>query len=206
VHGLPVFLAATLVLLLTPGPAVLYIVARSVDQGRRAGLVSVLGIEAGNFVHVLAVTLGLSAVLASAPAVFTAVKLVGAGYLVYLGIRRILVPDPPPRQDGSDRRSPGAIFRQAVTVAVFNPKTALFFLAFLPQFVDPAAGSVPAQLFALGCIFVSMAVVTDGMYSLFAGSAGRWLREAPLFLRLERWLIGGVYIVLGITAALAGYR
>ena len=146
--SLPLFMAASLVLLLTPGPAVLYIIARSVDQGRGAGLVSVLSIETGNFVHVLAATFGLSALLLSSAALFAAVKYLGEAYLVYLGLRKLLA-----REESSAAPAivPGSlrkIYSQGVIVAIINPKTALFFFAFLPQFVDAQRGSVPIQMLA----------------------------------------------------------
>ncbi|HSD83688.1 MAG TPA: LysE family translocator, partial [Anaerolineae bacterium] len=143
--NLPVFLLAALILLLTPGPAVLYIVARSLDQGRLAGLVSVLSIEVGNSVHVLAAALGLSALLLSSALAFSVVKYLGAAYLIYLGLRRLLSRDAAQPTATLQRQSLRRIFRQGVVVAVLNPKTALFFLAFLPQFVDPARGSAAAQ-------------------------------------------------------------
>jgi threonine/homoserine/homoserine lactone efflux protein len=201
--NLPVFLLAALVLLLTPGPAVLYIIARSLDQGRLAGFVSVLSIESGNFVHVLAATLGLSAILLSSAAAFTVVKYLGAAYLISLGVRRLFARDEPHRADTIQRQSLRRIYLQGVLVAVLNPKTALFFFAFLPQFVDPARGSAPLQLLALGCTFVLMAVVTDSLYSLLAGTAGGWLKGARPFLRAERYVVGSVYIGLGVLAALA---
>jgi threonine/homoserine/homoserine lactone efflux protein len=201
-----VFLLATLVLLLTPGPAVLYIVTRSVDQGRPAGLASVAGIETGNFIQVLAVTLGLSAVLASSATVFSVVKGLGAAYLVYLGVRRMLARETVPGRKDTARQPLRDVYRHGVAVAVLNPKTALFFLAFLPQFVDPAGGSIPLQLFTLGCVFVSMAFCTDGLYSLLAVSASRWLKRTPVFVRAERFVIGGVYVGLGLAAALAGLQ
>lgn len=204
--NLPAFALAGLVLLLTPGPAVLYIVARSMDQGRRAGLVSVLSIEAGNFVHVLAATLGLSAILLSSATAFALVKYLGAAYLIYLGVRRLLARDQSGPAEAAAPRSYRRIFTQGVAVAVLNPKTALFFFAFLPQFVDPRAGAVWAQLLALGTLFVLMAVVTDGLYALTAGTLGRWLKHAPAFRWAERYAAGTVYIGLGVTAALAGTR
>lgn len=202
----PAFLLATLVLLLTPGPAVMYIVTRSVDQGRPAGLASVAGIETGNFIHVLAVTLGLSAVLASSAAVFAVIKALGAAYLVYLGVRRMLSEEPAPEKRETRNQPLPAVYRQGVVVAVLNPKTALFFLAFLPQFADPALGSVPLQLFTLGCILVSLAVCTDGLYALLAGAFRRWWKRSAVFARLDRFLIGGVYIGLGLAAAWAALR
>lgn len=204
--NLPLFLLAALILLLTPGPAVLYIVARSLDQGRLAGFVSVLSIETGNLVHVVAATLGLSAILVSSALAFSIVKYLGAGYLIYLGLRRLLTHETPHQPATFQQKSRSRIFRQGVLVAILNPKTALFFLAFLPQFVDPARGSVALQLLTLGCLFILMALVTDGLYALLAGTAGQWLKGTRSFLRAERFLVGSVYIGLGVTTALSGAR
>jgi threonine/homoserine/homoserine lactone efflux protein len=198
------FLPATLVLLLTPGPAVLYIVARSLDQGRLAGFASVMGIEVGNFFHVLAATLGLSALLQSSTLAFSMVKYIGAAYLIYLGLRRIVKKDAVSPTRGFQRQDLRRVFSQGVLVAVLNPKTALFFFAFLPQFVDPSRGSVAIQLLMLGCMFSGMAVVTDGLYSLLAGTLGDLLKGARPFQTVERYLVGSVYIGLGVTAALSG--
>ena len=201
--NLPVFLLAALILLLTPGPAVLYIIARSMDQGRLAGFVSVLSIESGNSVHVLAATLGLSAILMSSALAFSIVKYLGAAYLIYLGIRRLLTRDQSHEIARVQRQSLWRIYSQGVLVATLNPKTALFFLAFLPQFVDPSAGSVTLQFLTLGGLFVMMAIVTDSMYALLASTAGGWLKSNQSFLRADRYIVGGVYIGLGVTAALA---
>jgi threonine/homoserine/homoserine lactone efflux protein len=200
--NLPVFLLATLALLLTPGPAVLYIVARSLDQGRLAGFVSVLSIEVGNSVHVLAAALGLSAILVSSAVAFSIVKYAGAAYLIYLGVRRLLRRAEAQPPASVQRKSLGQIFRQGVWVAVLNPKTALFFFAFLPQFVDPSRGAVTRQLLTLGSLFVLMAIFTDSFYAMLAGSAGNWLKNSRSFLRLERYLVGSIYIGLGLMAAL----
>jgi threonine/homoserine/homoserine lactone efflux protein len=201
--NLPVFLLAALILLLTPGPAVLYIVARSLDQGRLAGLVSVLSIEVGNFFHVLAAVLGLSAVLLSSVLAFTIVKYLGAAYLIYLGLRRLLKHELSQPADGVQRQNLRRIFSQGVVVAALNPKTALFFFAFLPQFVDPSKNFVTAQLMTLGCLFVLMAIITDGFYALLASTAGQWLKERRSFAWAERYVAGGVYIGLGVMAALS---
>jgi threonine/homoserine/homoserine lactone efflux protein len=201
--NLPVFLLAVLILLLTPGPAVLYIIARSMDQGRLAGFVSVLSIETGNSVHVLAATLGLSALLLSSALAFSIVKYLGAAYLIYLGIRRLLQHDQDHEVARFQKQSLRRIFSQGVLVAALNPRTALFFLAFLPQFVDPSAGSVPLQLLMLGSIFVMMALVSDGIYALLASTAGDWLKRNQSFLRAERYAVGSTYIGLGVAAALA---
>jgi threonine/homoserine/homoserine lactone efflux protein len=203
---LPLFVFASAVLLLTPGPAVLYIVARSVDQGRRAGLVSVCSIEVGNFMHVLAATLGLSALLLSSALAFSVVKYLGAAYLIYLGLRTLCTREAAHAPADGQPQSLRRIFSQGVVVAALNPKTALFFVAFLPQFVDPARGAIAGQMLVLGCIFVMLAVVSDSLYALLAGTAGRWLKGSRTVRRIERYLVGGVYIGLGVTAALADAR
>ena len=200
---LPLFLLASLILLLTPGPAVLYIIARSVDQGRLAGLVSVLSIEIGNFFHVLAATFGLSAILLSSAAAFAVVKYLGAAYLIYLGIRKLLSREEAMAVPTVEAQSHRRTFSQGVLVAVLNPKTALFFFAFLPQFADSTRGPIAPQMFVLGCIFVGMAIFSDGMYALLAGTAGQWLKGNRRFLQAERYIAGSVYIGLGVTAAFA---
>ena len=203
---LPLFIPASAVLLLTPGPAVLYIIARSVDQGRRAGLVSVCAIEVGNFTHVIAATLGLSAILLSSALAFSIVKYLGAAYLVYLGLRKLFTREAIPATRNSHPQSLRRIFSQGVVVATLNPKTALFFVAFLPQFVDPSQGSIAGQMLLLGCIFVMLAVISDSMYALLAGTVGQWLKGSSSVVRAERYVAGCVYIVLGATAALADVR
>jgi threonine/homoserine/homoserine lactone efflux protein len=201
--GLALFVVAALVLLLTPGPAVLYIVARSLDQGRRAGLVSVLGVHLGTFVHIAAAAAGLSALLAASATAFEIVKYLGAAYLVYLGVRRFLDGARPTRGDG-DTADLRRAFLDGVVVNILNPKTALFFLAFLPQFVDVSRGRVGIQILGLGLIFVALGLVTDGLYAVGAGSAARWLRGSPRFLASERWIAGTMYVGLGVAAGLAG--
>jgi threonine/homoserine/homoserine lactone efflux protein len=203
--ALLLFAAAALVLLLTPGPAVLYIVARSIDQGSRAGLVSALGVHAGTLVHIAAAAAGVSAVLAASATAFGVVKYLGAAYLVYLGMRRLL-----DRSAAAAGAAPPPALRRAfwdgVVVNVLNPKTALFFLAFLPQFVDVSRGHAGAQVLALGLLFVALGLVTDGGYALTAGTAARWLRGRPGLLAGERWVTGGMYIGLGVAAALAPHH
>jgi threonine/homoserine/homoserine lactone efflux protein len=201
--SLPLFILASGILILTPGPAVLYIIARSVDQGRRAGLVSVCAIEVGNFMHVLAATAGLSALLLSSALAFTIVKYLGAAYLVYLGLRKLFNGDTLQVAGNSRPQSLRRTFSQGVLVAALNPKTALFFVAFLPQFVDPFRGAIGGQMLFLGCIFVMLAVISDSMYALLAGTVGQWLKSSRSVLRAQRYVIGTVYITLGVTAALA---
>jgi threonine/homoserine/homoserine lactone efflux protein len=161
-----------------------------------------LGVHAGTLVHIAAAAAGLSALLAASATAFSAVKYLGAAYLVYLGVRRILASAPavgagPPRE----RRLRRA-FIDGVVVNVLNPKTALFFLAFLPQFVDLSRGHVGVQILALGGIFVALGLITDGGFALTAGTAAQWLRGHPRFLASERWISGGMYIGLGVAAAL----
>ena len=201
---LGLFVVAALVLLLTPGPAVLYIVTRSVEQGRLAGLVSALGVHVGTLVHVAAAALGLSALLVSSALAFDVVKYLGALYLIYLGVRKLLGWDQAPGGGALPPRSLRRLFGQGVIVNVLNPKTALFFLAFLPQFVDVSRGRVGVQILFLGLIFVALGVVSDGLYAVAAGTAGAWLKGGGRLLRVERYVSGSVFVGLGVTAALAG--
>jgi threonine/homoserine/homoserine lactone efflux protein len=201
-----IFVGAALALLAVPGPAVLYVVARSVHQGRGAGLASVLGIHVGTVVHVLAATVGLSALIVSSATAFTAVKLLGAAYLVYLGVRTLLGRD---RERGEEAAGLAARGRrrdvaEGVVVNVLNPKTALFFLAFLPQFVDPGAGSATLQILALGLTFMALGLVTDSLWALAAGAAGELLRGRRGLARAQRAVTGGVYVGLGAATALSG--
>jgi threonine/homoserine/homoserine lactone efflux protein len=203
IDRLPLFIFASIVLLLTPGPAVLYIIARSIDQGRVAGLVSVLSIEVGNFSHAVAAAIGLSALVFSSATAFSVVKYLGAAYLVYLGVRKLFSGSASVQETQVEPQSLRRIFSQGVTVAILNPKTALFFLAFLPQFVDRLKGQVGLQLLTLGCLFVAMAIISDGMYALLASSAGQWLKSPHQVWLAERYVAGLIYIGLGVTAALA---
>jgi threonine/homoserine/homoserine lactone efflux protein len=196
------FCLASVLLAVVPGPAVTYIVTQSVDKGRRAGLTSALGVASGGLVHVAAATAGLSAVIASSATAFTTVKLVGAVYLVVVGIRRILSKDP----DGEIEVQPAPLrqlYAQGVVVNVFNPKTALFFLAFLPQFVDADKGSVALQVGLLGITFALIALASDAMYALLASFLAGKLRRTGTGAKIRRFISGGIFIVLGVTAATA---
>jgi threonine/homoserine/homoserine lactone efflux protein len=170
--NLGLFLAAAVALTVTPGPAVLYIVTRSVSQGRAAGIVSCLGVATGGLVHVLAATLGLSALLATSAAAFKLVKYAGAAYLVWLGIRKLKQPSTLDPSAVVPRHSLLRVYRDGAVVNILNPKTALFFLAFLPQFVIPSRGAVGVQFALLGSLFVSTAVCTDVMWALLAAASG----------------------------------
>ena len=201
---LAVFFVAALALLVVPGPAVLYIVARGIDQGRAAALVSVLGVQAGSLVHVMAAALGLSALLASSAAAFSVVKFLGAAYLIVLGVRTLRSRATDGPAAGRSPQPLDRVFAQGVVVQVLNPKIALFFLAFLPQFVDPERGSVAAQTLLFGGLLTGLGIVTDGTYALLAGTAGAWLKRSAGFLRAQRYVTGGVYLGLGAATALTG--
>jgi threonine/homoserine/homoserine lactone efflux protein len=201
---LALFSLAALALLAVPGPAVLYIVSQSVARGRRAGLVSMLGIEAGGLFHVAAATIGLSALLASSANAFAVVKYAGAVYLVVLGLLRLFrrsVQESPAADAGARLRP---LFLQGVVVNVLNPKTALFFLAFLPQFVRSGHGPAALQIVVLGLLFLALAVLSDGAYALLAGSAVIRLRRSHKARSFSRYASGGVLVGLGVAAALAG--
>lgn len=202
--SLALFVLAAWVLLITPGPAVLYIVARSVDQGRLAGIVSTLGVGAGTFVHVAAATLGISALLVSSALAFSVVKYVGAAYLVYLGVRMLRTRDVQRQPSAPQSQTLVRIFCDGVIVNALNPKTALFFFAFLPQFVDASRGLVALQVFALGATFVIMGIFSDGLWALLAGSVGYWLKRNARYLRAQRYFAGSVLIALGVATAVSG--
>lgn len=199
-----VFVAAAAALLIVPGPAVIYIVTRSIDQGRLAGIVSVLGIGLGTLFHVIAAALGLSAILMSSALAFNVVKYLGAAYLIYLGVRKLLSKETAFLPEHIQKQKLSRIFTQGVVVNILNPKTALFFFAFLPQFVDPGRGSVPIQMLLLGLIMLTMGLFSDGAYAILAGTAGNWLRTNRHFLHAQKWITGTVYIGLGLTAAFSG--
>ena len=200
------FMGAALALLLIPGPAVLYITARSASQGRVAGLVSVLAIETANFMQAVAAALGLSAILLSSAFAFDVVKYLGAAYLIYLGIRKLMVSDNGAEDEEVKQESLARIYWQGFAVNILNPKTAQFFFAFLPQFVDPAKGNVVMQNLLLGAIFVGMAIITDSMYALLASSLAGKLTGNKRFQKGQRYFAGLVYIGLGITTALTGAK
>lgn len=201
------FVATALVLLLTPGPAVLYVIARSVNQGRMAGVVSVLGLEVGTLFHVGAAALGISALLLSSAVAFSVVKYLGAAYLIYLGIRKLLAREEVREDEVKGRAvSLKRVFWEGVVVNVLNPKTALFFFAFLPQFISPARSNVTSQMLFLGCLFVVLATLSDGVYALLAGSVGNRLKGNRRFAKGERYFAGSVYIGLGLTTAFSGSK
>ena len=204
-HSLLLFLAAGLALNLTPGPDMLYVAARSASEGRAAGVASAFGIAAGTLVHIALVAGGLAALLAAVPVAYAAVRLAGAAYLVYLGLRALLRPAgvtervlaPAPRW---------AVFRQGVVTNVLNPKVALFFLAFLPQFVDPARGRPALQVLALGLLFNASGTAVNLLVALGASRAASRLRRSGRAARLLERATGVLFIGLGVRLAVAGRR
>lgn len=204
ISSIVVFLLAALGLLLIPGPAVLYIVTRSVAHGRKAGLASVLGIELAALCHSMAAAFGLSAILVASSLAFNAVKYVGAAYLIYLGIRTIVSKRVSLEVDNAPPPSIGQMFRKGFLVNLLNPKTALFFYAFLPQFIDPARGSSILQILFLGAMFVVLATITDGTYALVSSGVGKILTRRAGFQRIQKYVTGGIYISLGVAAAVSG--
>ena len=196
------FAGASIVLLLIPGPAVLYIVNRSVSDGREAGLAAVAGLTLGNLAHALAAAAGLSAVLATSATAFSTVKYLGAAYLIYVGVRTLMRP---PTVIDADQPGVSArrAFTQGIVVNVLNPKVALFFLSFLPQFIHPENGRPAVQALVLGLVFVGIGFVTDGTYSLIASSLRSVLLRGKTLPFVQRWVAGTVFIGLGLVAATA---
>jgi threonine/homoserine/homoserine lactone efflux protein len=201
--ALELFAFAAFALIIIPGPAVLYIVSQSVGHGRRGGLAAVLGIETGAFVHVAGAALGVSAILASSATAFSALKLAGGAYLIVLGIRRLLERDSESERGTTPTRPLSSIFRQGVIVNALNPKTALFFLAFLPQFIDPDRGHVALQAATLGLVWVAIATLCDAVWAIGSGSLVGLLRTSARARRVERTASGGILIGLGLLATLA---
>ncbi len=195
------FSAAALIFFVVPGPAVLYIVTRSVTQGRAAGFASVAGIHTGSLVHIGAAVAGLTTLLVTSATAFRAIKWAGAAYLIYLGIRTLL-------ERGEDGESPvtvapaplGKVYRQGFVVNLLNPKMAAFFLAFVPHFVDPARNST-SQLLVLGALFVMLGALSDGTYVLVTGSLGNHLQRSDWWRHGRHLVSGSIYLTLGALAA-----
>ena len=202
--SLLIFVGAAALLLAIPGPAIFYIVGRSIGHSRNAGLISALGIGVGTLVHTAGAAVGLSALLVSSATAFSVVKYLGAAYLIYLGVQKL-------RSDESFDASPYAprttltrVFAQGIVVNVLNPKTALFFFAFLPQFIDPLRGHVATQILSLGILFSCMGTFSDSLWAYFSGTVARRLRGNTRWMRTQRYVSGGMLISLGVATAFAG--
>jgi threonine/homoserine/homoserine lactone efflux protein len=201
--NLLLFLVASVLLVLTPGPNLLYLVSRTLCQGRAAGLVSLAGTTTGFIVHILAAALGLSAVFAAVPLAYDALRWAGAVYLVYLawdairpGSGGVFAPRPLPVA------SPGKLYRMGLFTSILNPKVALFYIALFPQFVEPARGSVFTQSLVLGAVQIGVAVIGDTLFVLAAAGVARWLTARPLWAAVQRWVLGGVFVAIAAKLAL----
>ena len=200
--SLEAFAAASFLLLIIPGPALIYILNRSVSDGREVALAAVAGLELGNFMHVIAATAGLSAVLAASATAFNIVKWMGAVYLVYVGVRTLLT-KPTALSASNTVMTPSKAFRQGFVVNTLNPKVALFFLSFLPQFIDSDNGAAWLQSLVLGLVFVVMACITDSTFAIGASSLRTFLLRGRALPFVQRWMAGSVFILLGVFAARA---
>jgi len=196
------FVLTALALLAIPGPAVLYVVSRSIDQGRSAGLASVLGITSGTVVHVTLASVGLSSLVLASRVAFDAVRYVGAAYLVFLGVRRLLTRKTDDGVEAAAPRTRRDLYTQGLVVNLLNPKTIVFIFAFIPQFVDVGAGHVWLQIMLLGFTFAGLGLLSDSCYAVVAGTVADRLRGTPVVARVERWVGGGVLIGLGLASAL----
>jgi threonine/homoserine/homoserine lactone efflux protein len=200
------YILASLLLLITPGPAVLYIIARGVDQGRAAGIASVLGLSFGTLLQIIGISLGISAVILSSALAFTVLKYLGALYLFYLGIRRFMDKEELETPHNVARPNLSKIFFQGVLVDLTNPKTALFFVAYFPQFVNLSRGSYAGQVLLLGILFVALGLLVGSIYAILAGNLGAYFGRYRGCIKLQRYIAGCVYIGLGIAAAVSGAR
>lgn len=199
---LTAYIAVVLGFVFIPGPATLLTVARATSSGTKVGIATGAGIAAGDVVHTIMAMVGISAIIATSAALFSIVKYIGAAYLVYLGIRAIIEKAPANPAAGALAISAGKAFRQAILTEVLNPKTALFFLAFLPQFVRAENGSVMLQLTILGVIFVTLGLLSTVVFAVSAGRLGTFLRRNPRVLKWQGKIVGGIYCALGVRLAL----
>lgn len=198
------FVSAAALLLAIPGPAIFYLVGRSIGHSRNAGLVSALGIGVGTLIHTVAAAVGLSALLVSSATAFSVVKYLGAAYLIYLGVQKLRRDESFDAPPDAQRTTLTRVFAQGIVVNVLNPKTALFFFAFLPQFIDPSRGHVATQILSLGFLFACMGTFSDSLWAYFCGTVAHRLRGNPRWMRTQRYISGGMLISLGVATAFAG--
>lgn len=199
---LSAFILIVLGLFLIPGPAVLLIATRTAQSGRKVGVMTGLGIATGDLIHTLCAAAGLSAILMTSALAFNVVKYAGVAYLVYLGIRAILEKPSDPQMPKVSPVTNGKAYGQAIVVEVLNPKTALFFLAFLPQFVHPAQGSTIVQFLILGLIFVLMSVIYTTFFAMSIGVLGQFVKRMSWMNRWSGKIVGAVYIGIGLKVAM----
>ena len=200
------FALASILLAITPGPDMIYIITRSISQGRNAGVVSTLGVNTGILLHTFAAALGLSALIAASAVAFSIVKYAGAAYLIYLGVQTFLSKAEKFQVESIANAELSQVFRQGLLVNLFNPKIILFFLSFLPQFVDPSQGNVSLQLFLLGILFMVCTLPISLGIGLAGGQLGIWLKTRQKIQQVTKWVTGSIYIALGITTAMTGTR
>jgi threonine/homoserine/homoserine lactone efflux protein len=205
-HNIVLFMVSALALNLSPGPSILYILSRSIGQGREAGLLSVFGLATATLIHAVAMALGLSTLFLYSPLAFAVVKYLGAAYLIYLGIGALLSRGTLQPVAAAAPLSRGAIYRQGVVTDLLNPKVALFFIAFLPQFVDPAAGSPTMQILFFGLLFHITGVPVNLMVALAGGRLAKLLARRPGWARVQNWITGTVLVGLGLRLALSEQR
>ncbi|MFY9780936.1 MAG: LysE family translocator [Candidatus Baltobacteraceae bacterium] len=206
-HALILFIPAMLAITFAPGPDMLFVLAQSARGGARRGLIAVAGIISGGTVHIGAAAIGLSALLVRSALLFSIVKYAGAAYLVYLGLHTLLARErtaaaASPQAPGAARHSASGPFVQGFITNVLNPKVALFVLAFLPQFVEPARGHVGLQIAELGSIWYATAAVAFSFVALAGGAFDAWRRRNPLAQRVERYVTGTIFVALGARVAL----
>lgn len=200
--NLAAFSAAAFVLIAIPGPSVLFVIGRALALGRLGGLLSVLGNAAGLVPQIVAVAFGVGAVAAQSVLVFSLIKFAGAAYLVYLGVQAIRSRSHLPSREGAAAAPVRRVFAEAFTVGLTNPKSIVFFVAVLPQFVDPRAGAIPVQMMVLGAVFLLLALVFDSVWALAAGAAREWFAGSPRRLSRMRATGGAMMIALGGAVAL----
>jgi threonine/homoserine/homoserine lactone efflux protein len=200
------FFAASWILIITPGPDMIYVITKGVSQGRKAGVISAIGITLGILVHTVFAACGLAIILKTSAMVFVAVKFVGAGYLVFLGIKAIKDKTAFTVHNDQPQVKLRTVFIQGVLSNVLNPKIALFFLAFLPQFVNPQYGNASVQMVCLGLIFALLGVIFLVLLGYFSGTIGSWISRRRQLTRKIRWFTGGVLILLGLRLAFVDRR
>jgi threonine/homoserine/homoserine lactone efflux protein len=201
-HILITYVAASVVIILAPGPAQALVLARSISDGKQSGVMTALGLNVGTIFHAVAAAFGLSAILASSAVAFTIVKYIGAGYLVYLGVKALLTRQPQITPTGAASVNSRQAFARAVVTGILNPKVAIFFLAFLPQFVDARRGLVFLQFLILGLILAALDILYESVLALIASAIGKWLTNNQAFARWRQKITGAVLVALGIRLAL----
>ena len=201
---LMVFTTAAIAITLVPGPSMLYVASRSIVHGRTAGIWSAFGLATGLFVHTVSASLGLSAIFVYFPVIFFIIKYLGAAYLIFLGIQMLRTNSLTQQSRKSlPEQSPFRIYLQGVVTEILNPKTALFFLSFLPQFIDPQHGSSATQMLILGCILVFVALGADVLIALSGGSLSKSVIAQPILQKIQNWAAGTVLIALGLKLAVS---